>query len=173
VKRLLAILGFGVLGLAGIGAWANLPPSPLPAGAKADRLLLLKSKRQLVLYSHGQVLAEYSVALGRHPVGPKEQQGDGRTPEGLYFIDYHNRNSSFFRALHVSYPDRADRARAASRRVDPGGAVMIHGLPPRLSRLGRLQRFVDWTSGCIAVSNAEIQQIFDAVPERTPIEIRP
>jgi murein L,D-transpeptidase YafK len=168
-----AVLAVALVALAGVLVWADLPYPHLPAGAKADRLVVLKGRHELLLLSHGRTLATYRVALGKHPAGPKQQQGDGRTPEGLYFIDYHKPDSSFYRALHLSYPSAADWKRATARGVDPGGAIMIHGVRPRLRALGRLHRLVDWTDGCIAVTNPEMDQIFAAVSDGTPVELRP
>jgi murein L,D-transpeptidase YafK len=111
--------------------------------------------------------------LGRNPVGPKLREGDKRTPEGLYAIESHNPRSSFHRALKVSYPSAADRIAAAKRGVAPGGDIMIHGIRNGLGFIGRLQRRLDWTAGCIAVTNPEIEEIYRAVPDGTPIEIRP
>jgi len=119
------------------------------------------------------LLKTYVVSLGRHPVGPKEREGDKRTPEGLYTIESHNPRSSFHRALKVSYPSAADRLAAEKRGVAPGGDIMIHGLRNGLGLIGRLQRGLDWTAGCIAVTNPEIEEICRVVPDGTPIEIRP
>ncbi len=159
--------------LALLVAWADFPYHRLAAGAQADRVVVLKSQRRLELFSHGRLLAAYPISLGAHPRGPKQQAGDGRTPEGRYVVDYHKADSAFHRALHLSYPSAADWARATSRGVDPGGQILIHGVPPRARALGRLQRFVDWTDGCIAVTDGEIEQIFAAVPDGTPVDLRP
>lgn len=160
------VLAFG-LGL------ANRIDVPIPAGARADRLLVDKSDRTLTLFADGRVLATLPIALGSDPVGPKEREGDGRTPEGRYVVDEHRTASRFHRALHLSYPTATQRSRAAARGVDPGGAIMIHGLRNGLSWIGRLHRTVDWTAGCIALTDPEIEAVFDAVPDGTPIEIRP
>ncbi len=159
--------------LGGVAAWAHWPPAPLPADAVAERLVVLKSARQLELYHGGTLLRRYRVSLGANPMGPKQRSGDGRTPEGEYVIDYHNAGSSFHRALHISYPSKSDRARAAARGVDPGGLIMIHGLRNGLGWLGRLQRLWDWTDGCVAVTDTEIEEISRAVPDGTRIELRP
>jgi murein L,D-transpeptidase YafK len=113
------------------------------------------------------------VSLGRHPVGPKEREGDKRTPEGLYLVESHKLNSSFHRALKVSYPSAADRIAAEKRGQPPGSDIMVHGIRNGLGLIGRLERLRDWTSGCIAVTNPEIEEIYRAVPDGTPIEIRP
>jgi murein L,D-transpeptidase YafK len=115
----------------------------------------------------------YDVALGEEPVGPKEREGDGRTPEGLYVIDGRNPQSRYHRSLRISYPGPEDAARAAKLGVSPGGDIMIHGLQNGLGWIGALHRTHDWTRGCIAVTNDEIEEIWDLVPDGTPIEIRP
>ncbi len=140
---------------------------------QADRVVIVKSARTLTLLRQGQVLKTYKVALGREPEGPKTQRGDNRTPEGEYIIDARNAHSSFHRSLHISYPNAGDRARAAKMRVNPGGEIMIHGLPPAFAYLGPLHRQTDWTLGCIAVTNAEIEEIWTLVPNGTKVEIRP
>jgi murein L,D-transpeptidase YafK len=115
----------------------------------------------------------YSVALARGGLGPKERQGDHKTPEGLYVIDSRNQSSRFHLALHVSYPNEADRERARKLRVDPGGNIMIHGIHNGLGWLGASHRLIDWTDGCIAVTDREIEDIWTLVPNGTPIEIQP
>jgi murein L,D-transpeptidase YafK len=140
---------------------------------QADRIVIVKSSRTLTLLRQGQVLKIYKVALGQEPVGPKSKRGDNRTPEGEYIIDSRNPRSQFHLALHVSYPNEGDRARAARLGVNPGGDIMIHGLPPAYAYLGPLHRQTDWTLGCIAVTNAEIEEIWSLVPNGTKVEIKP
>ena len=152
---------------------ANRPPSPLPPGAEADRIVVDKSDRTLTLLADDTVLATYRVSLGGAPVGHKQQEGDERTPEGTYVLDWRNAESIAHRSIHVAYPDAADTTRADSAGVSPGGQIMIHGITNGLGWLGRLHRLADWTDGCIGVTNAEMDQIWDAVPDGTPIEIRP
>lgn len=162
--------------LAGSGAllaWANRPIAPLADDARADRVLVLKAERELRLLDGETVLRRYPISLGGAPRGPKRREGDERTPEGLYRLDARNPHSAFHLSLHVSYPDAEDRRRAAQEGVDPGGMIMVHGLPNRLPFLGRMHRLVGWTDGCIAVTNPEIEQIWRAVEDGTPIEIRP
>jgi len=153
--------------------WANWPGDSIATGARADRVVVWKSKRQLELYANGRLVKSYVVALGRNPVGPKLQEGDKRTPEGLYAVESHNPRSSFHKALKVSYPSPTDRVAAAKRGVAPGGDIMIHGLRNGLGFIGRLHRRLDWTAGCIAVTNPEIEEIYRAVPDGTPVEIHP
>ncbi len=144
-----------------------------PLKLTADRVLVEKSARRLTLLRDGRVLKTYAVALGSSPRGHKQQEGDGRTPEGVYQIDFHKPDSDFHLALHISYPNADDTGRAAARGVAPGGDIMIHGLRNGLGAIGAAHRLHDWTAGCIAVTNAEIEEIFRAVPDGTPIEIRP
>ncbi len=139
---------------------------------KADRVVVLKKERLLMLLKNGEVLRSYRVALGRQP-GAKSRQGDGRTPEGLYVLDFRNERSKFYRALHISYPNAADLAAARKNGVSPGRDVMIHGLPKGFEDLADDHTERNWTKGCIAVNNAEIDEIWRLVPNGTPIEIKP
>lgn len=136
-------------------------------------MVIVKSTRTLTLLRQGQVLKTYKVALGGQPVGAKTQQGDNKTPEGVYTIDARNPHSQFHLALHVSYPSAADRVHARKLGVNPGGDIMIHGLPPQWAWLGAAHREKDWTLGCIAVTNAEIEEIWAMVPLGTRVEIKP
>jgi len=152
---------------------ANAPQRRLAANATADRVVVEKATRQLTLLKNGVKLKTYRIALGRQPVGDKVQQGDNRTPEGTFFVDRRNAKSQFHRALHLSYPDTPHIARAKALGVDPGGDIMVHGIRNGLGWIGSLHRTFDWTAGCIAVTNREIEEIWRAVPDRTPVEIRP
>ena len=150
------------------------PQQPPPAQpAVADRVIVLKNQRLLELARNGQVFATYPVALGSDPVGPKRRQGDGRTPEGVYLIDWRTEDTRYTRELHISYPDEQDRDRAQQMRVDPGGAIFIHGLPRDYGPFDPPVWYKDWTEGCISVGNQAIVKIWNAVPDGTPIEIRP
>ena len=149
---------------------------PMQAAAKplrADRVVVLKRERTLQLLSHGKVIKSYKVALGGHPVGPKTQQGDHKTPEGVYTLDSRNAHSQFHKSIHISYPSARDRAAARAQRVSPGGDVFVHGLPNGYGWVGSSHPGKDWTDGCIAVTNQEIDEIWTAVTDGTPIEIRP
>jgi len=154
-------------------AWANWPRKALNPSARADRVVVHKAERRLDLLSQGSILKSYRISLGGAPSGPKQREGDHRTPEGLYTLDYRKADSSFHKALHISYPSPADRAAAASAGRAPGGLVMIHGLPNGQGWLGRLHLAYDWTDGCVAVTNREIEEIWRAVPDGAPIELRP
>lgn len=146
-------------------------PAPLPRGTQADLLVVHKSARRLLVYVHGAEVRSYAIALGRDPVGPKRREGDQRTPEGRYIIDHHNPHSAFYRALHVSYPSAADSARARAHGYPPGGEVMIHGMRNGLGWIGRMRLAADWTDGCIAVTDADMDELYRLVPDGTPIEI--
>lgn len=140
---------------------------------EVDKVLVLKGKRRLHLLRRGMVLRTYQISLGRKPSGRKIRQGDGKTPEGWYTLDTRNSRSKFYRSMHVSYPNEADSARARAMGVSPGGAIMIHGEPNHLRGIGFDGTGFDWTEGCIAVSNREMDEIWESVPDGTPIEIRP
>lgn len=149
-------------------AWvtAELLPS-------ADLVLVNKSQRKLYLMREGVIYREYRVALGKNPKGHKQREGDDRTPEGFYWLDWRNPDSQYYKAIHVSYPNDKDRNAAKSRKVDPGGMIMIHGMPNFPSKPAKNYQNRDWTEGCIAVSNEAMEEIWHAVKEDTPILIEP
>jgi murein L,D-transpeptidase YafK len=125
------------------------------------------------LFSKGDVLKTYRIALGGNPEGPKERQGDNKTPEGIYFIDARNRDSQYHLSLHISYPNEHDKQRAKELGVSPGGDIMIHGIKNGFSWVGDAHAETDWTKGCIAVTDGEIEEIEKLVPNGTIVEIRP
>ena len=139
----------------------------------ADKVLIEKKERQLTLLSKGEVIKSYKIALGGNPVGRKERQGDNKTPEGTYIIDSKNRNSGYHLSLHISYPNEKDIMRAKELGVSPGGDIMIHGIKNGFSLVGASHAEVDWTKGCIAVTNQEMEEIYKLVPNGTIVEIRP
>lgn len=139
---------------------------------KIDRILVVKSEHRLQLLNGGTVVRTYTVAIGRGGLAPKQQQGDHKTPEGIYRIDRRKANSRFHRALHISYPNDADRERARQLGVDPGGDIMIHGIMNGFGWVGSMHRMFDWTDGCIAVTDEEIDEIWALVPDGTAVEIR-
>lgn len=151
----------------------KLPDRSLPPIGVADWILVEKKARRLTLFRENKPLKSYDIALGRQPDGPKRFQGDNKTPEGRYKIDFRKQNSNYHRALHISYPSAEDAAIAAKQKRPAGGDIMIHGLPKGMGSLGRLHLLRDWTAGCIAVTNVEIEELWRAVPDGTPIEIRP
>jgi murein L,D-transpeptidase YafK len=138
-----------------------------------DRVVVDKHDRQLTLMVDGEPYRSYRVSLGFEPDGHKQQQGDGRTPEGTYILDYKNSGSAFYRSIHISYPNARDRARARRAGVKPGGDIMIHGQKNGFGWLGFLLQYFDWTAGCIAVTNRAMDDIWRLVSTGTPIEIRP
>ena len=139
----------------------------------ADKILIEKKARRLTLFSKGNVLTTYKIALGDNPDGPKERQGDNKTPEGTYIIDSRNKDSGYHLSLHVSYPNEADKKRAKELGVSPGGDIMIHGIMNGFSSIGDDHTALDWTKGCIAVTDEEIEEIDKLVPDGTVVEIRP
>jgi L,D-peptidoglycan transpeptidase YkuD (ErfK/YbiS/YcfS/YnhG family) len=139
----------------------------------ADEVLIEKKERRLTLLSKGEVIKTYKIALGGNPVGPKERQGDNKTPEGTYIIDSRNRDSGYHLSLHISYPNEKDKIRAKELGVSPGGDIMIHGIKNGLSLVGASHAEVDWTKGCIAVTDEEMEEICKLVPNGTIVEIRP
>lgn len=147
-------------------ALARTPPAMVPAAQRADRIVVDKSERRMQLFRNNMVIRTYSILLGDAPVGHKRQQGDERTPEGEYRISGRNPNSRFHLSLRVSYPNQADRKQAAARGVDPGGDIMIHGGTPAGYRR-------DWTDGCIALSDKQIEEVWSLVPTGIPIRIDP
>jgi murein L,D-transpeptidase YafK len=166
--------------VSGFAAIALLPSFSFAADQTAaiatptvDRIVVAKADRTMTLMRNGKAFKTYKVALSREPVGPKVREGDHRVPEGLYSIDSKNAHSRFHLALHISYPNAADRERAERVGVKPGGNIEIHGLGSTCGWVGSLQRRIDWTDGCIAVTNSEIEEIWSIVPVGTPLEIRP
>ena len=164
--RLLTLLVLAVLGAA---------PSTVPASAieMADRVVVRKAERRLLLMRGERILRSFDVALGLSPTGPKKREGDFRTPEGNYLLAGRNPNSDFFLAIQVDYPGPDDLRRASADGVDPGGQIMIHGQPNRPSRPLEYYQSRDWTNGCIAVSNADMVDIWLMTPDNTPIQILP
>ena len=138
---------------------------------KVDKIVVDKSARKMDLLSQGEVVRSYRIALGDNPQGHKRQEGDERTPEGSYTLDYKNENSIAHRSIHISYPNEADKADAASRGVSPGGDIMIHGQMNGFGKMAPYMQQRDWTNGCIAVTNEEMDEIMSAIELGTPIEI--
>ncbi len=167
--------GFGsillLLWLSGCTTVSSQKKEPL----RADRVVVDKSERRLRLLYRGKVVREYPIALGDAPIGHKVQEGDERTPEGHYVLDWRNPNSRFYKSIHISYPNAQDRARAKALGVNPGGMIMIHGRPNYIHSKRVLAEYDrrDWTDGCIAVNNEQMDEIWNAVPDGTPIDIFP
>ena len=160
IKKLVLILGLCLQAFPAVAAETG-------TDLRADAVLVDKSERRLFLLRGGKILKAYPIGLGFTPDGHKQQEGDGRTPEGTYVLDWRNPKSRFYLSIHISYPNAADRARAAARGVSPGGEIFIHG---RHSLAGGGS---DWTFGCIAVTDKAMDEIWQTVPNGTPITIRP
>jgi murein L,D-transpeptidase YafK len=164
----------GILLLAaGIGfAYYFFPEQELPAGSKIDKLVVIKSGRVMKAYSNGKVIKTYYVSLGRNS-GDKESEGDKRTPEGTYRINDRNPNSGYYKNLGVSYPNEQDRNEAKAKGLNPGGEIKIHGLKNGVGFIGKFHRLFDWTAGCIAVTNQEMDELYQHVASGTSIIIEP
>jgi len=177
VQRRFVLAGLASsVALFGCNAPAPVPPKPAsrpPLPKKADRVLVMKGARKLLLMAGNRTIKTYTVSLGRTPVGHKQREGDGKTPEGVYTLDYRNPNSQYHRSIHISYPAPADIENARKLGVSPGGEIMIHGLPNGKGWVGREHAQYDWTEGCIAVTNEEMDEIWAMVDDGTQIEIRP
>ncbi|PTQ91293.1 L,D-transpeptidase family protein [Agitococcus lubricus] len=141
--------------------------------ADIDLVKVVKSQRQMWLLEQGKIIKQYTIALGANPVGHKQQEGDERTPEGRYILDYRNPNSGYFKSLHVSYPNKQDLANAKAKGVDAGGMIMIHGQRNGFGWAAKLTQLKDWTNGCISLNNEDMQEVWDLVKIGTPIEILP
>lgn len=179
IRRLAAsglALALTLAGLLALNGCTTAPPPTTQFSGPIDKVVVRKSQRQLELLSGGRVVRQYRVALGGAPVGHKYREGDQRTPEGSYKLNWRNPNSNFYKAIHISYPSSKDRA--ASRQLgysNPGGMIMIHGLPNYIQSESMRQQYAnrDWTQGCIAVQNHEMDEIWSLVKDGTPIQIMP
>jgi murein L,D-transpeptidase YafK len=143
------------------------------AAEKADSVVVEKSQKTLSLYQADKLLASYPVVFGANPVGHKQQEGDERTPEGRYTLDFKKADSAFYKAIHISYPNSSDIESARKRGVSPGGAIMVHGQRNNLGWAWFVARFFNWTDGCVALSNQDMDLVWAAVDAGTPIEIKP
>jgi murein L,D-transpeptidase YafK len=143
------------------------------ATQKADMVVVNKESRELMLMRNGSILKSYRIALGGNPKGHKTQEGDQKTPEGKYWLDYKKQDSAFYKAIHISYPNAEDKAQAEKTGVSPGGFIMIHGQKNGFGWFGSIMQYFDWTDGCIAVKNSEMEEIWEAVDAGTPIQINP
>ncbi len=168
------IIGGAILiSIIGLTVYYFYPEQKLPAGKQVDSIVVYKSKRQLLVYSDGQLIKTYKISLGGEPVGAKEYEGDNKTPEGTYFIYAKNSNSTCYKNLGISYPNKQDIAHAKKIGKPTGGAIKIHGLGNGLGFIGKFQRWFDWTSGCIAITDQEIDELYNAVEVGSKIEINP
>jgi len=157
----------------GIAIWYWYPDSPLPKGTVINKLVVYKSKRKMEAYSDNHLIKVYNIALGKNPVGHKEFEGDNKTPEGTYIINDRNPHSGYHKNLGISYPNETDKAHAAKLHKSPGGQIKIHGLPNGRSYIGKLHHRKDWTAGCIAVTNDEMDELYAAVNKNSVIQILP
>lgn len=171
LRKITKLAALALLTLAVFPVHALINDPPLPTSAIADKVLVLKSERKLQLLKGNDVLKTYSVSLGGNPIGTKIREGDRKTPEGNYVLDRHNSHSQYYRSIHISYPNPEDVARARKLHVPTGGGLFIHGLPNDFK--GPDRPLGDWTDGCISVTNSEMDEIWRAVPDGTPIEIKP
>jgi murein L,D-transpeptidase YafK len=170
VKRILGVLIiFSVTAL----VYYFLPEEKLPPNKKVDKLVVIKSKRIMEAYSNGELLKRYKISIGQVPVGDKQWEGDKKTPEGRYIINGKNPNSGFHKNLGISYPNAADVAAAKLKGVSPGGEVKIHGLKNGIGFIGKFHRILNWTAGCIAVTDEEMDELYAHVEIGTPIVINP
>ena len=149
------------------------PDDKLPSDIKIDKLIVLKSKREMYAFTNGKLIKTYKISLGRNPIGDKKYEGDKKTPEGLYYINDKNSNSGYHKNLGISYPNENDIEEAKQIGKPPGGEIKIHGLRNKTGFIGKFHRWYDWTLGCIAVTNNEIDELYNVVNIGTPIEIRP
>jgi murein L,D-transpeptidase YafK len=149
------------------------PKKELPKNTVIDYIKVYKSKRQLLVYSKDQLLKTYSISLGQNPIGHKEFEGDSKTPEGIYYINDRNPNSDYHKNLGVSYPNEKDIEHAKKLGKSAGGDIKIHGLRNGIGFIGKFQRYKDWTAGCIAVTNNEIDELYTSVKAGATIEIFP
>jgi murein L,D-transpeptidase YafK len=175
LKRAAILLSVGLVLALGLEFAQVFRSAPMLAAQseQATRIVIEKAARRLTLERDGRTLARYMVALGSDPVGQKAREGDGRTPEGVHAVDFKHPRSRYHLALRISYPDQQAREAAQKAGVSPGGDIMIHGIRNGFGWLGALHRNRDWTDGCIAVTNAEIREIWARVPDGTPVDIRP
>jgi murein L,D-transpeptidase YafK len=149
------------------------PEDKLPTDEKIDKLVVIKSKRTMDVYAGGQIIKTYKISLGRNPTGDKEFEGDKRTPEGQYKINDKNPNSGFYKNLGISYPNEKDIAEATEKKLKPGGEIKIHGIRNGLGFIGKFQRMFDWTAGCIALTDQEVEELYNSIEIGTPITILP
>ncbi len=140
---------------------------------KADKVVVFKSKRIMFLLREGEIIKAYKIALGKDPIGHKVRMGDNKTPEGNYVLSSRKISDKYHLTIFISYPNGSDLQNARELGVSPGGSIAIHGLPKDMEHLDKLHRKTDWTHGCIAVTNKEIEEIWSLVEDGTPIEIKP
>jgi murein L,D-transpeptidase YafK len=149
-----------------------IPSEKIPEGVTIDRILVYKSRHELQAFSNSKLIVTYKIAIGKNAIGAKEYQGDLKTPEGMYTINDRNPNSGYHKNLGISYPNKQDVFRAKTLGRPTGGDIKIHGLRNGGGHVGKFHRWTDWTNGCIALDNAEMDELYDHVALGAPIEIR-
>ncbi len=167
-KTIKYIILLTILGLFGFYFW---PEKSLNTSKKIDKIQVIKHERKLIVFSNGEKLKTYKISLGKEPIGKKEFEGDKKTPEGVYIINDKNPKSGYYLNLGISYPNESDKRLAEKLNKKPGGQIKIHGLRNGFGFIGKFHRFFDWTLGCIAVTNKEIEELYNNVPIGTEIEI--
>jgi murein L,D-transpeptidase YafK len=172
LRRFRNSIRIALLCIIGTLCWSGLEYASASL-ARVDKVVVIKNKRLLMLMKDGEIFKTYRVSLGKRPEGHKIASGDQRTPEGRYVLDSKNPNSKYHLAIHISYPNELDTLNAQKRGVSPGGGIMIHGLPRHSPHLREINGYTDWTNGCIAVTNHEMEEIWQLVSTGTPIEIKP
>ncbi|WP_316858789.1 L,D-transpeptidase family protein [uncultured Cohaesibacter sp.] len=182
IVRSIKLFSFLLLLLMAYGVYASFvrsetraaAPRLRPAAERADEIVILKGERRMILFRQGQEMKRYSIRLGSSPTGPKQQEGDGKTPEGRYLINRRNGASQFHLSLGITYPTAHQRREARARGVSPGGDIFIHGQPNAWGRLNLpISIPFDWTAGCIAVSDNDIEDVFSRVAIGTSVTIKP
>jgi murein L,D-transpeptidase YafK len=162
-----------VICLSGVTLYSFKSSERLTSNSPIDKIVVLKSKRTLLIYSQNQLVKTYKIALGRQPVGKKQIDGDKKTPEGNYTIWKKGPHAKYHKYLFISYPNKSDVINAHKKNKEPGGLIYIHGLNKRYAKVGKLHTLSNWTLGCIAVTNDEIDELFKLIKVGTKIEIKP
>ena len=173
MRWLLALFCLTVASVSQAAFTETIVTKPAQQQRTVDKVLVIKSARQLQLISAGEPFKSYRISLGKQPNGPKQREGDKRTPEGLYWLDWRKVSDRYNLAMHVSYPNVSDAARARREGVEPGGMIMIHGTPLNDEYPEWYFHTLDWTEGCIAMKNADMREVWSLVKDGTMIEIRP
>lgn len=173
MRWLLALFCLTVASVSQAAFTETIVTKPVPQQRTVEKVLVIKSARQLQLISAGEPFKSYRISLGKQPNGPKQREGDKRTPEGLYWLDWRKVSDRYNLAMHVSYPNVSDAARARREGVEPGGMIMIHGTPLNDEYPEWYFHTLDWTEGCIAMKNADMREVWSLVKDGTMIEIRP
>ena len=169
-KRLFILTS--ILTILGIVVYYYYPITKIPAGVTIDKILVFKSKHELLAYSNGQLVVTYKIAIGKNPIGDKEYEGDKKTPEGIYSISSKNPNSGYHKNLGISYPNKQDIEKAKQLGRPTGGDIKLHGLKNGQGYIGKFLRWTDWTNGCIALTDGELDELYNHTPIGTPIEIQ-